>query len=146
LPAFNNRQIPPTGSKHARATMGLVAIELRRKLTLIFALLLVTAVLFVVFEYQYGSPVSRRGLRDLQITTNPSRNPTTVRIDGGLISSSLAVSGIKQRRKGRCIVVIVREAPVRHGRVAGRFHRDVDVLDNIDEIAFCDSHEVIWHR
>jgi hypothetical protein len=123
-----------------------VAIELRRKLTLLFALLLVTAVVFVVFEYQYGSPVSRRGLSDLQITTNPSRNPTTVSIDGGLISSSLAVSGIKQRQNGRCIVVIVREAPVRHGRVAGRFHLDVDVLDNINEIAFGDSHEVIWHR
>ncbi len=108
------------------------------------ALLLVTAIVFVAFEY--GSPVSRRGLRDLKITTNSSRDPTTVSIDGGLVSSSLAVSSVKQHRKGRCIVVVVREVPVRHGRVSGTFHLDVAVSDNIDEIAFGDSHEIIWHR
>jgi hypothetical protein len=94
----------PLIQDNASATIGLVTIELRRKLTLLFALLLVTAVVFVVFEYQYGSPVSRRGLSDLQITTTPSRNPTTVSIDGGLISSSLAVTGVEQRRKARRIV------------------------------------------
>jgi hypothetical protein len=110
----------------------------------LFTLLLVTAIAFVVFEY--GSPVSRRGLSDLKITTNSSRNPTTVSIDGGLVSSSLAVSSVKQHREGRCIVVVVREVPVRHGKVAGSFHLDVAVPDNIDEIAFGNSHEVIWHR
>jgi hypothetical protein len=122
-----------------------VTIELRRKLTLLVALLLlVTAIVFGVFEY--GSPVSRRGIRDLQITTNSSRGHATVSIDGGLVSSSLAVSSVTQHRKGRCVVVIVREVPVRHGRVSGTFHLDVDVSDNIEEIAFGDSHEVIWHR
>ena len=110
----------------------------------VFALLIVTAIAFVVFEY--GSPVSRRGLSDLQVTTRSSRGHTTVRIDGGLVSSSLAVSSVKQHRKGRSIVVIVREVPVRHGKVSGTFHLDVDVSDNIDEIVFGDSHEVIWHR
>jgi hypothetical protein len=109
-----------------------------------FALLLVTAIVFV--EYEYGSPVSRRGLSDLKITANSSRNPTTVSIDGGLVSSSLAVSSVKQHRKGRCIVVVVREVPVREGRVSGTFHLDVAVPGDIDEIAFGEPHDVIWHR
>ena len=110
----------------------------------LFALLLVTAVAFV--EFEYGSPVSRRGLSDLQVRTNSSRNPTTVSIDGGLISSALAARSVKQHRKGGCIVVVVREVPVREGRVSGTFHVDVAVSGDIDEIAFGDPHEVIWHR
>ena len=110
----------------------------------LFALLLVTALAFVAFEY--GSAVSRRGLSDLRVTANSSRNPATVSIDGGLVSSALAVRSVKQHRKGRCIVVVVREVPVREGRVSGTFHLDVAVPDDVDEIAFGDSHDVIWHR
>ena len=112
--------------------------------TSLFVLLLVVAVWLAVFEV--GSHVSRRGIRDLQITTDSSRYPATVSIDGTLISSSSAVGSVKQRREGRCVVVLVREVLVRRGRTWGKFHLDVAITDDIDEIAFDESHEVIWHR
>jgi len=110
----------------------------------LFALLLVIAVWLAVFEV--GSHVSRRGIRDLQITTDSSRHPATVSIDGFLISSSNAVGSVKQRREGRCVVVLVREVLVRRNRTWGKFHLDVAITDDVDEIAFGDSHEIIWHR
>jgi hypothetical protein len=112
--------------------------------TLLFALLLVTTGWFVVFEF--GSVVSRRGVSDLHITTNSSRHPAIVSVDGGLISSSNAVGSVKQRRKGRCIVVLVREVLVRDGRRSATFHLDVVITDDVDEIGFGDSHDIIWHR
>ena len=112
--------------------------------TSLFALLLVVAAWLAVFEV--GSHVSRRGIRDLQITTDSSRHPETVSIDGALISSSNAVGSVKQRREGRCVVVLVGEVLVRRGRTRGSFHVDVALTDDIDEIAFGESHEVIWHR
>ena len=109
-----------------------------------FALLLVIAVWVAVFEI--GSHVSRRGIRDLQMTTDSSRHPATVSIDGTLISSSNAVGSIKQSRDGRCVVVSVREVLVRRNRTWGKFHVDVAITDDVDEIAFGDSHEIIWRR
>ena len=110
----------------------------------LFALLVVIAVWLALFEV--GSHVSRRGIRDLQITTDSSRHPETVSIDGTLMSSSNAVGSVKQRREGRCVVVLVREVLVRRGRTRGKFHLVVAITDDIDEIAFGESHEVIWHR
>ena len=110
----------------------------------LFALLLVTGVWLAVFVV--GSPISRRGIRDFQITTDSSRHPATVSIDGTLISSSNAVGSVKQRRDGRCVVVLVREVLVRRNRTWGKFHLDVAITDDVDEIAFGDSHEIIWHR
>ena len=110
----------------------------------LFAILLVTAVGYVAFEF--GSLVSRRGISDLQVTTDFSHHPTIVSIDGKLISSSLAVGSVKQRRKGRCIVVLLREVLVRRGRTSGRFRLEVAITDDVDEIAFGDSHEIVWRR
>jgi hypothetical protein len=110
-----------------------------------FTVLLVVAALALV-AWEYGSPVSRKGLSDLKATSNAPARPTIVSVDGHLISSSLAVSSVKQRRKGRCIVVIVRQGIVRRGRTSGGFHMDVTVPDDVDEIAFGNSRDVIWHR
>ena len=101
-------------------------------------------VAFVMWEY--GSPVSRKGLSELKISSNPSGHPTTVSVDGSLISSSLAVSSVTQRRQGRCIVVVVREGIIHRGRTSGKFHLDVTVSDDIEEIAFGNVRDVIWRR
>jgi hypothetical protein len=93
---------------------------------------IVTVVAFVVWGY--GSPVSRKGLSELKITSNPSGRPATVSVDGSLISSSLAVSSVTQHRQGRCIVVIVREGIIRRGRTSGKFHLDIAVSDDIEEL------------
>ena len=110
----------------------------------LLVLLLVAVVAFVVWVY--GSPVSGKGLSELKITSNPSGRPTTVSVDGSLISSSLAVSSVTQHRQGRCIVVIVREGIIRRGRTSGKFHLEIAVSDDIEEIAFGNATDVIWHR
>jgi hypothetical protein len=107
-------------------------------------LVIVATVAFVAWTY--GSPVSRKGISDLKITTSPYGRLTTVSIDGGLISSSLAVSSVKQHREGHCIIVLVREGLIRRGRTSGQFHLDIAVPDDIEEIAFENSRDVIWHR
>ena len=112
--------------------------------TALLVFFIVTIAAFVVWEY--GSPVSRKGLRELKITSNHSGRPTTVSIDGSIISSSLAVSSVTQRRQGRSIVVIVRQGIIRRGRMSGRFHLDIAVSDDIDEITFGNARDVIWHR
>jgi hypothetical protein len=69
-----------------------------------------------------------------------------VRIDGGLLSSSDAVISVKQHRKKHCIIVVVREALVRRDNREGRFHMLIAVPDDVDEISFENSSDVIWHR
>jgi hypothetical protein len=110
----------------------------------LFALLLVAAV--VAFAFEYGSPVSRRGVFPLQVTDHSSSHPATVTIDGGLISSALAVTSVRQYRRGRCVVVVVRESLVRPGRRSGQFHSEIAITRDIDEVAFSDVRGVIWHR
>jgi hypothetical protein len=111
----------------------------------LLAILLLVATI-AVYLFAYGSPVSRRGLRELQVTDHSLNHPATVIIDGGIVSSSLAVSSVKQHRSGRCVVIVVREVPVREGMRSGTFHIEVPVSDEIDAIAYGDSHDVIWHR
>jgi hypothetical protein len=110
----------------------------------LFVVLIVATSVAYVFEI--GGPVSRRGLRELQVTDHSLNHPAMVSIDGGIISSSLAVNSVKQHRSGRCVVIVVRQVLVREGRRSGRFRIDVPVSDKIDEIAFGDSDDVIWHR
>jgi len=100
----------------------------------------------VAFFFEYGSPVSRKGLQFTNITDHSTSQPPTVSIDGGIISSSLAVSGVSQRRKGNCVIILVRQGIIRPGRQSGRFHFDVDVSNGITEIAYRDARDVIWHR
>ena len=107
-------------------------------------LFLLAAISLIIWEY--GSPISRRGLSDLNVASDSSVRPTTVSIDGSLISSSLAVSSVKQFRNGSCIVVVVREGIIRPGRKSGRFHLNIGLTDDIDEIAFGNSKDVIWRR
>ena len=107
-------------------------------------LVIAAATVFVVWEY--GTPVSRGGIDQLKVTTRSSGHPTTVSVDGSLISSALAVTSVKQHREGRCIVVVVRQAVVRQGRRSADFHLDIAVPDEIDQIAFANSRDVIWHR
>lgn len=107
-------------------------------------LLLLTAGVFAAFEY--GSAVSRRAVFDLQIAANRPQHPQIVTIDGKIANSSMAVRSVQQHRSGRCIVVVVRESlDTRHWR-SGEFHLDVPVQDGIDEIAFGNRNDVIWHR
>jgi hypothetical protein len=110
----------------------------------LFALLLVAAV--VAFAFGYGSPVSRRGVFPLQVTDHSSSHPANVTIDGGLISGSLAVSSVRQYRRGRCVVVVVREGLIRPGRRSGQFHSEIAITADIDEVAFGDVRDVVWHR
>ena len=106
------------------------------------ALLLIAAV--ATFAFEYGSPVSRRGVFPLQVTDNSSSHPATVTIDGRLISAALAVSSVRQYQRGHCIVVVVREALTRPGRRSARFHSEVAITGNIDEVAFGDARDVVW--
>src|SRR5215469_3846776 len=110
----------------------------------LFALLLIAAV--VAFAFEYGSPVSRKGVVNLQVTDHSSSHTATVTINGALISSSNAVTSVRQYRKGRCIVVVVRESLVRPGRRAGKFRSEIAVTGDVDEIAFGDVHDVIWRK
>jgi|SRR5271155_3549850 len=117
------------------------------KIILYAGLLVLSLAIVVAFAvWEYGSPVSRKGLSQLKVTSIPSEHPTTVSVDGSLISSSLAVSSVAQRRQRNCVVVIVREGIVRRGRTSGKFHLDIPISDDIEEIAFRDARDVIWHR
>lgn len=49
------------------------------------------------------------------------------------------MGSVKQRREGRCVVVLVREVLVRRGRTRGNFYLDVAITDDVDEIAFSAS-------
>jgi len=111
-----------------------------------FLLTTLIAVAIALFAWTYGSPVSRDNLRELKIASSVSGSHTNVSIDGILKSSSLAVSSVKQHRKGHCIIVVVREALVRRDNREGRFHMLITVPDDVDVIAFENSSDVIWHR
>jgi hypothetical protein len=111
------------------------------------AFLLTTLIVAVValYVWTYGSPVPRN-LADLKITSSSSGSHISVHIDGKILSSSDAVISVKQHRKKHCIIVVVREALVRRGNREGRFHMLITVPDDVDEIAFENSRNVIWHR
>jgi len=111
------------------------------------AFLLTTLIVaaYALFAWTYGTPTPRN-LADLKITSYSSGGHMNVRIDGGLLSSSDAVISVKQHRKKHCIIVVVREALVRRDNREGRFHMLIAVPDDVDEIAFENSRDVIWHR
>ena len=100
----------------------------------------------MAFLFEYGSPVSLKGLQFTRVTDRSKSQPPTVSIDGGIISSSLAVSSVSQRRKGNCVIILVKQGIIRPGRQSGRFHFDVDVSNGITEIAYRNARNVIWHR
>jgi hypothetical protein len=106
--------------------------------------LLVAAI--VIFALEYGSPVSPRELYPLQVTDHSSGQPPSVSIDGKIVSSSLAVSSVRQHRRGHLVLIVVRQGLIRPGRRSGKFHCDVAVPNDIDQIAIGDPHNVIWHR
>jgi hypothetical protein len=115
--------------------------------TILYALLFTTLIVAAIalFAWTYGSPVPRN-LSFVKITSSSAGSHINVHIDGGIMSSSLAVSSVKQHREGHCIIVVVRQGLARRGRRAGDFHLDIAVPDDVDEIAFENSHNVIWHR
>lgn len=115
--------------------------------TILYALLFTTLIVAAVglFAWTYGSPVPRN-LSVLKITSFSSGSHINLHIDGGIKSSSLAVSSVRQHREGHCIIVVVRQGLIRPGRKAGDFHLDIAVSDDVDEIAFENSHNIIWHR
>ncbi len=106
----------------------------------------VVAVCAVIFVFEHGSPVPRRGLQPLHVTDHHASQPATVSIDGSIISSSLAVTGVSQRREGDCIIILVRQGLMRPGNRSGRFHLDVDVSNGITAIRYENAHDIIWHR
>ncbi len=107
---------------------------------------LLTAACVVAFFFEYGSPVSKEMLRFTEVTDHPTSQPPIVRIDGSIISSSLAVSSVSQRRRGNCVIILVRQGIIRPGRESGRFHIDVDVSNGITAIAYRDTDNIIWRR
>jgi hypothetical protein len=100
----------------------------------------------VIFIFEHGSAVSRRGLQPLHVTDRHTSQPSIVSIDGSIFSSSLAVTGVSQRREGDCIIIVVRQGIMLPGRRSGRFHLDLDVSNGITEIAYQDPRDIIWHR
>jgi hypothetical protein len=110
------------------------------------ALVLLVSASVAVFIFEYGSPVERGGLRIIRVSDHSTSRPPTVSIDGGIISSSLAVSSVSQRREGDCVVIFVWQGIIRPGRRSGRFHLDVDVSNGITEIAYRDPRDIIWQR
>jgi hypothetical protein len=121
------------------------------KLILKTALYLLLAVVLFVAGYtyllfEYGTPVSRIGVRDIHVVSSSSGGHTNVKLDGALLSSSSAVSNVSQHREGHCIVITVRQVLV-HGNVRDAdFHLDIAVPDDVDEIAIATPSDVIWHR
>jgi hypothetical protein len=111
-----------------------------------FLLTTLIAAAVALFAWTYGTPVPHDRFIDLKITSSTSGSLTNVSIDGGLKSSSLAVYSVRQHRKKHCIIVVVREGLARDGRRAGDFHLEIAVPDDVDEIAFENSRDVIWHR
>jgi len=99
-----------------------------------------------VFLLEYGRPVSRGGLRSIQVIDLTSSQPAAVSIDGSISSSSFAVSSVKQIRKGDLVVIVVREGLSRPGRRTRSFHCDVVVSTGINRIAFGDPDDIIWQR
>jgi hypothetical protein len=100
----------------------------------------------VVFVLEYGRPVSRGGLRSIQVTDLTSSQPAVVSIDGSIRSSSFVVSSVKQIRKDGLVVIVVREGLRRPGRRSRSFHCDVAVSAGVNRIAFGDADDVIWQR
>jgi hypothetical protein len=107
---------------------------------------LIIAAAIAIFDFEYGTPVSRRGLMSLAVTDHSTLQPATVSVDGAIVNSSMAVYGVRQHRTGSLVVIVVRQGLVRKGHQTGRFHCDVSLSGGVEQIALGEPHEIIWHR
>ena len=98
------------------------------------------------FEFEYGLPASRRGLRSLEVTDHPNSQPAIVSIDGILFGSGESVYGVKQLRFGHRVLIFVMVGLARDGHRNGSFHCDVVLSDEINGIAFNNPYDLIWWR
>jgi hypothetical protein len=113
------------------------------KISTVLLLIIVVAIGLLAW---IGAPLPREALRDLHIVLKPSDHPNQAVIDGGIISSGAAVSGVEHWRSGHSIIIVVRQGLIFPNRRSGTFHLEISIPNDVDTIAYSHVNDVIWHR
>jgi hypothetical protein len=100
----------------------------------------------VIFVFLHTSVLSKRGLQEIEVTEYNNNQHHTIHIDGRLIGGMLAISSVEQYQKGSCIVMVVRTGITRPGLRNARFHYDIIVPNDVDQISFGRPADIVWRR
>jgi hypothetical protein len=115
----------------------------------ILYVVLVTAIIVAVIGFlavEKTTILTRKALQEFEVVDHSTGQPATVSIDGRLIGGILAISDVRQYRSGKFVVVVVRAGLTRPGRRNARFHYDVSITSDVDEVSFGAPSDVIWQR
>ena len=109
------------------------------------AVVVLVASCLAVF-FLYSNVVPRKSLQELQLSEFDPDGHLTVNVDGRLLGGMMAVHDATQYQKGGGIVLIVRAGITRPGLRNARFHYEIRIPSDVDEISFGNAEDVIWKR
>ena len=107
------------------------------------AVLIASSLAFFLF---YKTAVPRKSLQELHLREFDTDGHPTVTVDGRLLGGMMAVHDVTQYRRGDGIVLLVRAVITRPGLKNARFHYEIQIPSDIDEISFGNAEDVIWRR
>jgi hypothetical protein len=93
----------------------------------------------------YSTVVPRKALQELHVSESADGHPT-VTVDGRLLGGMTAIHGAKQYQRGSDIVLVVRAGITRAGMRDVRFHYEIEIPGDVDQISFGNAEDVIWRR
>jgi hypothetical protein len=93
----------------------------------------------------YSTVVPSKSLQELHLSEFDDGH-LTVAVDGRLLGGMMAIHSAKQYQRGSGIVLVVRAGITRAGLRNVRFHYEIKVPSNVDEISFGNAEDVIWRR
>ncbi|HET6177779.1 MAG TPA: hypothetical protein VFE61_12650 [Candidatus Sulfotelmatobacter sp.] len=96
--------------------------------------------------YLYSSVVPRKSLQEFHLSESSPDGHLTVTVDGSLLGGMLAIHSAKQYQRGRTMILLVRAGITRAGLGNAKFHYEIRVPSDVDEISFGSPEDVIWRR
>lgn len=107
---------------------------------------LIVALSIVASFYLYTTVLAQKSLQEIAVNEHSVGSRYIVSLDGRLLGGVLAIKSIGQYQKGSCVVVVVKVGIARRGLRNSRFHIDVPLSDDVNEVSFGDPKDVVWKR
>lgn len=96
--------------------------------------------------FLYSTVVPRKSLQEFHLSEIDPDGHLTVVVDGRLLGGMMAVHDATQYQRGSSIVLLVRAGITRPGLRGAKFHYEVRIPSDVDEISFGNVDDVIWRR
>lgn len=109
------------------------------------AIIVFVASALAVF-FLYSPVVPRKSLQEFHLSEAGSEGHPTLIVEGRLLGGMMAIHNATQYQRGRGIVLLVRAGITRSGLRGATFHYEIQIPNDVDEISFGGTDDVIWRR